>query len=192
VPRRLAALAWATAAVALLAPALVAQDVKRVNPDAKAIAGFQHEITEFVEMRRKLEHTLPPLPSEASALQIDQRQRALAALIQKARRGAKQGDLFSSDVRPVIRRLLNGVFNADNGDRLRRVIMDENPGRIVKLEINGRYPDTIPLSSVPPQVLAALPPIGSGLEYRFIGTSLIILDGPSHIIVDYLTGAVPR
>ena len=71
-------------------------------------------------------------------------------------------------------------------------VMEENPGEVVKLVVNGRYPDTIPLSSVPPQILQALPPLPQELEYRFIETSLILLDVQAHIIVDYLTGAVPR
>jgi hypothetical protein len=45
---------------------------------------------------------------------------------------------------------------------------------------------------VPPQVLRSLPPLPPELEYRFIGTTLILLDAHAHIIVDYMTGAVPR
>jgi hypothetical protein len=30
------------------------------------------------------------------------------------------------------------------------------------------------------------------MEYRFIGTSLVLFDTHAHIIADYLTGAVPR
>ncbi len=95
-------------------------------------------------------------------------------------------------MRPTLRRLLNGVFNGPDGQRLRMAVMEENPGAIVKLQVNGRYPDTIPLSSVPPQILRALPPLPDGLEYRFIGTTLILLDTRAHTIVDYMTGAVPR
>jgi hypothetical protein len=63
---------------------------------------------------------------------------------------------------------------------------------VVKLTINGRYPDSIPVSTVPPQVLAVLPQLPSELEYRFIGTTLILLDARAHIIVDYMTGVLPR
>jgi hypothetical protein len=45
---------------------------------------------------------------------------------------------------------------------------------------------------VPPQILRVLPLLPQGMEYRFIGTSLILLDAHAHIIADYLTGAVPR
>jgi hypothetical protein len=181
--------AWELGNPSTLAPL---QDTKRVNPNAKALAAFQEEVNEYVEIRSKLERTLPPVPAEATAEQLDQRQRALAALIQKARHGAKQGDLFVRDVRPILRRLLNGVFTGRGGRELRGVVMDENPGDLVKLTINGRYPDTIPLSSVPPQILSVLPRLPDGVEYRFIGSSLILLDAHAHIIADYMTGAVPR
>jgi hypothetical protein len=164
----------------------------RVNPNARALADFQEEIDEYIELHRKLARTLPSLPKETTPVAIDQRQRALAALIQKARRNAKVGDIFERDSRPVIRKLLYGVFMAPDGKHLRAAIQDENPAGAVKLTINGRYPDTFPLSTVPPQVLQVLPPLPDELEYRFIGTTLILLDSDAHIIVDYLTAAVPR
>jgi hypothetical protein len=165
---------------------------KRVNPNAKAIAEFQEEVQEYIELHRKLERTLPDLPKDATPQQIDQRQRALGALIQDARRGKAVGDVFERDVRPVFRKLLYGMFSGPEGKRLRLTVNEENPGEVVKLTINGRYPDTIPVSTVPPQVLGLLPPLPPELEYRFIGSTLILLDAHAHIIVDYLTGAVPR
>jgi hypothetical protein len=68
--------------------------------------------------------------------------------------------------------------------------MDENPGPI-KLQVNSRYPDTVPLATMPPQVLAALPRLPEDLEYRFIGTRLVLLDVHADIIVDYIDDAMP-
>jgi septal ring factor EnvC (AmiA/AmiB activator) len=165
---------------------------RRVNENAQAIADFQEEIQEYVALHRKLEKTLPELPKEATPEQIDQRQRELAALIQKARRGEGPGDIFERDVRPVIRRILFAVFTGPDGKKLRMAVNEENPGQAVRLTVNGRYPDTIPISTVPPQVLKALPLLPPELEYRFIGSTLILLDAYAHIIVDYMTGVVPR
>ena len=165
---------------------------KRVNENARAIAEFQEEVEEYLELHEKLERKLPDMPREPTPEDLDQRQRALAALIQKTRRNAKQGDIFERDVRPVIRRLLYGVFTGPDGQALRASIKDENPAGAVKLQINGRYPDTFPFSTVPAQVLKTLPPLPKELEYRFIDTTLILLDAHAHIIVDYMTGAVPR
>jgi hypothetical protein len=167
-------------------------DAQRVNPNAKAVAEFQEEVGEYLELHRKLERTLPSLPTEATPEQIDVHQRALGRLIQQARRNEGVGDVFESDVRPVLRRLLNGLFASPEGRNLRRAIMEENPREVVKLVVNGRYPDTIPLSSMPPQILKVLPQLPPELEYRFIDRTLILLDVRAHIIVDYMTGAVPR
>lgn len=189
---RPAALAVTLAAALSTGVAAADQQDRRVNPNAKAIAEFQDEVNEYIALQRKLEATLPDIPTDATPEQIDQRQRALGALVQDARRGAKQGDIFERDVRPVIRKLLAGLFAGPDGRRLRLTINEENPGEVVKLTVNGRYPDTVPISTVPPQVLALLPPLPPELEYRFIGTTLILLDSHAHIIVDYLTAAVPR
>jgi hypothetical protein len=180
-------------AVALsLARPAAAQEKERVNPNAKALAEFQEEIKDYVELHRKLEATLPGVPKEATPLQLDQQERALAALIQTARKGKGPGAIFERDTRPVLRKLLYGVFTGPDGQRLRRAIFEENPGEAVKLQVNGRYPDSIPFSTIPPQVLRLLPPLPVELEYRFIGSTLILLDAHAHIIVDYMTGAVPR
>lgn len=186
--------AIAPGAAGLAAPAVPPPQgtAPRVNPNAKAIAEFQKKVAEYLELHRKLKATLPHLPKEASPTAVDEHQRALGRLIQTARKNEGLGQVFTRDVRPVLRRLLYGLFTGPDGTSLRDSVMEENPGETVKLVVNGRYPDTFPLSSVPPQILKALPPLPDELEYRFIQTSLIILDVDAHIIVDYLTGAVPR
>jgi hypothetical protein len=187
------ALVVAAAVVALPGATVVAgPQEKRVNPNAKAIADFHEEVQEYLELQRTLAGKLPGVPEEATAEQLDARQRALARLIQQARRSEKVGDIFERDIRPVFRRLLAGLFTGPEGSKMRMAIMEENPGQVVRLEINGRYPDTIPLSNMPPQVLRALPPLPRDLEYRFIGRTLILFDTSAHIIVDYITDAVPR
>jgi hypothetical protein len=177
----------------LATPATAAQgSAQRVNPNAKAIAEFQKEVAEYIELHRALAAKLPSLPNEASPEAVDAHQRALERLIQQARENEGVGHIFTRNVRPVLRRLLHGLFAGSQGKRLRDAVMEENPGEAVKLVVNGRYPDTFPLSSVPAQILKALPPLPEELEYRFIQTSLILLDVDAHIIADYLTGAVPR
>jgi hypothetical protein len=71
------------------------------------------------------------------------------------------------------------------------LIKDDNPGNIA-FKINEPYPEKQPLSTVPPNVLKALPPLpeGEDLEYRFIGKHVILLDGRASIIVDYIPNAM--
>ena len=50
------------------------------------------------------------------------------------------------------------------------------------VKLRGQRPLSrrVPLSTMPPQVLAALPQAAGGLEYRFIGDRLILLDVHAH------------
>ena len=186
------------ASATLSAPAVARQSAatqteQRVNPNAKAVSEFLKAVEQYVAMHRDLERTLPDLPPDPTPDAVYKRQRALESLIQRKRGAAKQGDVFVSSVRPVIRRLLFALFKGPNGVKLKHTLGEERPpGEAVKLRINGRYPDTIPLSTVPPQVLETLPGLPEELEYRFIDAVLILLDAHAHTIVDYLTGAVPR
>jgi hypothetical protein len=161
-----------------------------VNADARALASLQERLTVYLALHNKLEGTLPSLPKDASPEQIDQHQRAFAKLVQEARRGAKRGDIFTRESRRVILNLMKRVFGGPDGRELRTSIMDENPGLLL-ITINGRYPDTVPLSTVPPQVLAGLPSLPQELEFRFIERRLILMDVHAHIILDYIDNALP-
>ena len=58
--------------------------------------------------------------------------------------------------------------------------------------VNGRYPDTVPLTTIPPPVLQTLPKLTEDLEYRFIGDSLILLDAHAHVIADFIEDVLPK
>ena len=161
-----------------------------VNEEAQALDRLQQRIKEYLALHDKLEATLPALPNDATPEQIDKHQRALGRLLQDARRDARPGDIFTKDVRGVIRGLMLRVFRGPDGAKLKASIMDENPGRL-QLTVNSRYPDTVPFSTVPPQVLAGLPTIPEELEFRFIGRTLILLDVHAHLIVDLIDNLVP-
>jgi hypothetical protein len=77
---------------------------------------------------------------------------------------------------------------------LKASIMDENPldPGAFKLAVNARYPDSVPLTTVPPDVLQTLPKLTEDLEYRFVGDALILLDTHAHTIADYIENAIPR
>ncbi len=157
--------------------------------ESAAKARFLERIDEYVALHRNVESTLPALPASQTSEQVDARQRALSRLIEQERARAEPGDIFSSDIRAYFRTLLRRVLAGPDGAQLRSTIMDENPGRI-QLRINGRYPDAIPLSTMPYQVLAALPPLPEELEYRFIGDRLVLLDAHAHMVVDYIDDAL--
>lgn len=171
--------------------AQTAQGPPRVNVDAALSVEFTKRAQEYLELHQKAVGQLPRLSKETTPEEIDKHQRALARAIQQMRPNAKPGDIFTRDVRAYLRRQLERVFAGPEGRKLEATIMDENPGPI-RLRVNGRYPDTVPLATMPPQVLAALPKLPDELEFRFIGDRLILLDVPAHLVVDFIEDALPR
>ena len=154
---------------------------------------FKKRVDAFAALHKKLEATLPKLSKEATPEQIDKNQRALAMLVSQNRAGASQGDVFTAPGQLYIRALLKRLFANLDKRKLRESIQDENPDpRSVKLAVNSRYPDAVPLASMPPEVLQALPPLPDEIEYRFVGDSLILLDPHAHLVVDYIPGALPK
>ena len=159
---------------------------------ADSLATMNERLKDYVALHQKVESGLPPLPDEATPQQIDRRQRELERRLRTARAGAKPGDIFTPEARPVIRRLIAEAFDGPDGKQLKASIMDENPTKAkVPLRANARYPDTVPISTVPPQVLQTLPKLSEDMEYRFIGRALILLDAHAHIIADFIDDAIP-
>ena len=163
------------------------------NEEAQALATMNDRIKDYLLLHQKLEASLPKLPREATPEQIDVNQRALEKLVRSARAGAKPGDIFTAEARPVIRRLLAVVFAGPEGKQLKASIMDENVTDPIRLKVgvNARYPDTVPLTSIPPEVLQTLPQLTEDLEYRFVGDWLILLDTHAHVIADYIPDVLP-
>ena len=159
--------------------------------DVPVLADFDARVKEYVALHRRLEDTLPHLSKDSTPQQIDSHQRALERLSREARADAKPGSIFTPDIQAVVHRLMAQVFGGADGAALKASIMDENPGPI-DLAVNARYPDAIPLSTVPPQVLQGLPTVPPELEFRFIGRHLILMDEHAHLIVDVINNVLPR
>ena len=159
--------------------------------EARALGTMNDGLKAYVELHKKVEETLPKLPKDATPQQIDQNQRLFEQRLRDARKGAKRGEIFTADAQPVIKRLLATVFAGPEGKQLKASIMDENPVGI-SIGVNTRYPDAVPISTVPPAVLQTLPKLSEDMEYRFVGDNLILLDAHAHIIADYIPDAIPK
>jgi hypothetical protein len=159
--------------------------------DAKTIAAFNQRTKDYAALHNKLEATLPSVPKDTTPELLDKHQRALEQLVVSNRKAARRGDIFTPDADRLLRRLLGQVFSGPEGVRLKDTIMDENPSEL-KLAVNGRYPDEVPVSTMPPQVLAILPRLPVELEYRFIGNRLILLDIHAHTVVDFIDDVLPK
>ena len=160
-----------------------------VNPNAAVMADFQKRVEAYVALLRKTEATLPKLSKQTDPKEIDAHERALGKLMQEVRKTARPGEIFTPAMQRVVRTLLRPIFSGKEGLQIKDEILDKEYKGDVKLVVNGRYPDEVPLSTMPPQVLAQLPKLPGELEYRFIRNSLILFDNHAHVIVDFVDRA---
>jgi hypothetical protein len=153
--------------------------------DAAALATFTTRVHSYVVLRASLEPGLPPLRVTPNPDEIDQAERALARRIREARAAARQGDIFTPPLQTEIKRML--TIEVD--EETLASIKDDNPGAF-EFKLNGTYPKTKPVSTMPPNVLQLLPPLAEGLEYRFVGGHLILRDRRANIILDDIPYAI--
>ena len=162
------------------------------SDEQKTLDEFKKRIDQYYELHKAAEAKLPKLPTEATPQQIDQNQRELGRLISEARAGAKQGELFTPAMETLLRKHLARIFNnPTDGAAVKGSVMDENPTGVT-LTVNGRYPDDVPISTMPPDLLQILPKMPEEFEYRFVGRHLVVLDVHAHLIADFVTNAIPQ
>lgn len=159
--------------------------------DARALAAMNDRLREYVDLHLKREGSLPRVPAGATPEQLDRNKAALRSLMAQSRASAKPGDLFTAEARPVILRLLAQIFDGPDGSQARASVMDENPLRARDVSVNAPFPEGVPMTSMPPAVLQILPKLSEHLHYRFIGTTLVLLDTHAHMIADYIDNALP-
>lgn len=188
-----AVLAGAMAAAVPLhaqAPPPKAAPAPPTNANAAVLADFSKRVNAYAELRKRAEKGAAQLERHLDPAKIEAERLALAAKIRTARAGAKVGDIFTVELRPVIKRLLSPQLKGAEGAQNKAAIKDDNPGAMT-LKVNQPYPKAQPLASVPPDVLRVLPALPEDIEYRFVGKHLILYDNRSGLIVDYIPNAMP-
>ena len=160
-----------------------------VNAQAAALQDFQMRLDEYLKLRATLVRGLKPLAPTPSATELAARQAALAAALKKARAGAKPGDLVPQNVAAQIDKAIRDDFTRRSAAD-ERATFSEVPNA-VRPAINQTYPADAALPTVPPLLLLNLPRLPDNLQYRFYGRHLILLDGDTQIIVDYIANALP-
>ena len=152
------------------------------------LTGFEDRIKSYLAVKDKAERALPHLTKQSTPEEVVKHQRALAQHIREARAGAKPGEFFTPAIEALVKRTMTEILSGHDGKSVRDSILDENPD-VKEIALHEQYPSAVPVSTMPPQVLSALPKLPKGLEYRFLGTRLVLLDTDADIILDY-TGAV--
>jgi hypothetical protein len=164
-----------------------------INSDAKLMADFRAKVDDYLKLRKSLEgKSTAPVKSTDDPKQLIDREKALAAQVRAARAGAKRGDFFTPATEAQFRRLMNPSLKGSDGPENKVAIKDDAPEKKdVPFAINGDYPRSEALSTVPPDILRALPPLPPEIQYRFVGRHLILYDSKANMIIDYMLNALP-
>jgi len=185
-------LCWSLAVLVLVAAPLRAQKTGASPHSGPALADFDQRVKAYAALRDRLNKGAAKQRETDKPENIAAAREALALKIQTERAGAKPGDIFTPAIQDRIRRILAPEMAGVKGKNTRGSIWDEGPAPgAFKLEVNKAYPKDLPLGSVPPNVLKALPPLPEGLEYRFVYRHLLIRDEHANLIIDFMPAAIP-
>jgi hypothetical protein len=168
-----AGLAWA--------PAGVAQP--RVNPQAAAMADFSKSVAAYLDLTKGMTAGLPPLKRTDDPSEIASREVALGIAVRAGRAGARPGDILTPEIARIFRRLIKTDFRQRRRQG-QKVMLDEIPH--FRPKVNQTYPSEWPLATFPATLLAAMPALPDGLEYRLLSDALILRDVRANIIVDFI------
>ena len=158
------------------------------------MADFKSRVDEYVKLRKKAEGAAPvELKEKSKPVEIVTAEKTLAHRLREARATAKQGDIFTPATQAMFRRMLKGPLtkSMDAADN-KAIIKDDAPAAgEVPFKVNAEYPKEVPLSTVPPDVLLALPTLPEDVQYRFAGKHLLLYDAKANLIIDYMLNAIP-
>ena len=186
--RTLPILLW----LALLTPSHLASAddaAQGVNPHAAALKEFGDRTRAYMDLHNRLAARVPALPAQASAEQIDRHRLALANAIRAARPRARQGEIFTPPVVPQFRTVIRSDLKSRDTRQAMAALQEVPP--TLTITVNDRWPPNAARAPVPPRLLNSLYRLPDGLEYRFLGRHLVLVDSTANLIVDYISNVVP-
>jgi hypothetical protein len=153
---------------------------------------LRDRIDHYMKVRSEAVDAVGGLRPTQDPVQLGAQRQLLQSEIRRRRVDAKPGDIFQPDIRAYIREILRPIVRGEQGEDIRARLRDDAPEPdSVPLEINAAYPAGLPFPTSPFPLLAALPPLSTGLAYRVIGRDLILLDQPADLLIDYMRNALP-
>jgi hypothetical protein len=177
-----------------------------VEMEASALAKFQHEIEEYVDLHQELLHRIPSVGPRASPEEMAAHRTKMTKGILDERSQARQGEIFKPKVEAAFRRLFATELGKPEHQGWLHELLSGNPKsegvpsqsdpskevteKAPTVAVNVTYDERAPLSSVPPTLLSKMPPLPEQVRYRFVGRDLVLLDGEANVILDFINGAI--
>ena len=157
---------------------LVVRSDRPVNP-------FGQRIAAYTQLREQIITSLLEDGFDPTADQGREFRNRLGLAIQEARSQAQPGGIFCEEVAGRMRQMVGQALEGADD------LLSEVPA-VASVRVNDFYPEGEPLGTVPPSLLRQLDPLPQELQYRFLATSLILLDVDTLLIVDVIPDAFRR
>jgi hypothetical protein len=158
--------------------------------DTRGFQEFHDRVEAYEKLHKEAEKSLPKLKKKDKAEAIATRQEALVNKIRELRSNARQGDIFTPSATEAITRTIKAVFAGPEAREVRRTIQAGEPLKGFEVQVNQRYPDDMPFTTVPPTLLRKLPELPEEVVYRILGPSLLLIDRKANMIVDFIPNAI--
>lgn len=153
---------------------------------------FTSATREYAFMHRRIEQSLGPIQITTSPADLLANVNAIAAAIRAERAGARQGDLFTTELSGDLRARIADAL-AGHGLSPADLVTDEVPEGVSRqslaLRVGGPFP-WIAGSTMLSCVLDVLPPLPPELQYRFLFRDLALVDVHANLVVDILPDAL--
>jgi hypothetical protein len=167
-----------------------------LGDERKDVADFERRVQRYWDLRNQIDAAIPTIPTDnPTPKEIVSREDALGERIRTARVGAREGDIFTTEISRTLTAIIRRQLSSRHGAAREMILAEGNPSnpksRVpVDLKVNGEYPTDAPISATPPSVLAVLPRLPEGLEYHFVGLHMFLYDREAGLIVDVMRHAI--
>jgi hypothetical protein len=176
-----------------LAPAAAVQsspqEPSQVSP---AVEKFLRNVQKYVALKNDAADTVEPIRDPKDPREILIATAALADAIRIRRSGARVGDVFTSEIQSALRLLISQSVRRHGDDAeslVARTRRETIPGGKAPA-VNQFFPWQLG-AMMPPYLIADLPELPKGLQYRIVERDLILFDLDSNLVVDILRYALP-
>lgn len=154
-----------------------------------AVAAFEQSMRDYASLHRRLEEPIGSIRLGMSVEAVNHHIQALAAAIRAERAGARAGELFTPALATELRARVNTAL-VEHGYTAADVLAG---GRVpgvdyarVRLQVNDTFPWILGVAMFP-CVIDALPALPAELQYRIVGSDLVLIDVHASVIVDVLS-----
>jgi hypothetical protein len=178
----------AMAASLLMSAAPLAADQTGPLPGS-ALAQFNDHVSGYVALRSRFEEPLPRLGTLRTEWSTLIARRYLASAIRTARHASVAGEIFTPQVALMFRERFAGALTPNEWLLLVPPGDDESAAPIVL--VNEPVAEEW-FTALPPALVQHLPALPEGIEYRFVGTALVLWDTHAEIVIDVLPNAAVR